>query len=595
MTPQSSTSRQYRWLAGQLRPLLRAHVLSLCLIVLSSLMFLIDPLLIKWLIDQILPKKDFHLLFLALAGFLGIYISRLALSAFAGLISFGTVQNLVFRVRLGILEQMNRLSADYHETTPVGEKLYRMEQDVDQVAELGSGLVPYALQTIFNAVFVVATMFVLDFKLTCIVLPLVPLFFVFRRSFDSRLRGASESVQRQSSRESSFLQEHLASLIQIQLLHQERAQTQAFLERSTARVNALNHRNLVEILFRTSYMAIIALGTIAILGYGSYQVFIGVLTVGGLVASYSYMARLFDPLNAAVEIYSRLKRLSASLQRILEVIEMAPGVEERNEAICLPSPVRGHVKIEDLSFSYRNGQPVLQKLNLKLEAGEKVALVGISGSGKSTVAKLIARLYDTNRGAVYIDGIDVRNIRLESLRTRICYLMQDAVLFDRTLKENLLLGKPSATHKELHRAIEITDLGEVVRRLPNGWDTPLGPRGNALSGGERQRVALARAVLQHPSLLLLDESTSALDAPSEQRVFENLAEHFPHQTIVFISHRISALKWVDHIVALNRGVVEEQGKHDQLIRRGGLYTYLHNAPPSVFTGQQGFLERRIPE
>jgi len=207
--------------------LLRAHVFSLCLIVLSSLMFLIDPLLIKWLIDLILPKKDFHLLFLALAGFLGIYISRLALSAFAGLISFSTVLNLVFRVRLGILEQMNRLSADYHETTPVGEKLYRMEQDVDQVAELGSGLVPYALQTIFNAIFVVATMFVLDFKLTCIVLPLVPLFFVFRRSFDSRLRGASESVQRQSSRESSFLQEHLASLIQIQLLHQEQNQTRA--------------------------------------------------------------------------------------------------------------------------------------------------------------------------------------------------------------------------------------------------------------------------------------------------------------------------------------------------------------------------------
>jgi ABC-type bacteriocin/lantibiotic exporter with double-glycine peptidase domain len=558
-------------------------------------MFLFDPLLIKWLIDQILPKKDFHLLFAALAGFFGIYISRLALSAFAGLITFSTVQNLVSRMRLAILEQMNRLSADYHETTPVGEKLYRMEQDVDQVAELGSGLVPYALQTIFNAVFVVVTMFVLDFKLTCLVLPLVPLFFVFRRYFDNRLRGASESVQRQSSRESGFLQEHLASVIQIQLLHRERAQTEAFLECSTARVKALNHRNLVEILFRTSYMAVIALGTIVILGYGSYQVFIGVLTIGGLVASYSYMARLFDPLNAAVEIYSRLKRLSASLQRIIEVIEMAPGVEDSHEAVYLPTPVRGHVKIEDVSFSYRNGQPVLQKFNLRLEAGEKVALVGISGSGKSTVAKVIARLYDTDRGAVYIDGINIRNIRLESLRTRVCYLMQDAILFDRTLKENLLLGKPSATHKELQRAIEIADLAEVVRRLSNGWDTLLGPRGNALSGGERQRVALARAVLQHPSLLLLDESTSALDAPSEQSVFENLAEHFPHQTIVFISHRISALEWVDHIVALNRGVVEEQGRHDQLIRRGGLYTYLHNAPPGEFAVKQDFLEGRGPE
>src|SRR6267142_1801801 len=205
------------------------------LIVLSSLMYLLDPLLIKWLIDRILPKKDFHLLFLAVAGFFGIYICRLGLSAMAALVSFRTVQSLVFRIRLAILEQMNRLSADYHETTPNGEKLFRMEQDVDQVAELGSGLVPYALQTIFNAIFVVGTMFVLDFKLTCIVLPLVPVFFLFRRYFDKRLRESSDSAQRQSSKESSFLQEHLASVIQIQLLHQEKNQTRMFLERATGR------------------------------------------------------------------------------------------------------------------------------------------------------------------------------------------------------------------------------------------------------------------------------------------------------------------------------------------------------------------------
>jgi len=423
----------------------------------------------------------------------------------------------------------------------------------------------------------------------------VPLFFVFRRSFEKRLRGASESVQRESSKESSFLQEHLASIIQIQLLHQERRQTQTFLERSTGRIKALNHRNLVEILFGTSYMAIIAMGTTAILAYGSYQVFIGVLTVGGLVASYSYMARLFDPLNAAVEIYSRLKRISASIDRILEIIERAPSVDERPGAVYFPSPIRGYVEMEEVSFSYRDGQSVLDKVNLKLEAGEKVALVGISGSGKSTIAKLIARLYDTNRGAVYVDGFDVRNVRLESLRTKVCYLMQEAVLFDRTLKENLLLGRPSATNEELHQAIEIADLGELIRRLPSGWDTALGPRGNALSGGEKQRVALARTVLQRPSLLLLDESTSALDAPSERRVFMNLSKHFPNQTIVFISHRISALKWVDRIVALNQGVVEEQGTHDQLLRRGGLYTYLHNTPSGIDASHSVFLDQRPSE
>jgi len=549
-------------------------------------MFLLDPLLIKWLIDKVLPKRDMHMLLLAAGGFLGIYVCRLGFSALAGMVSFRTVQNLVFRIRLDILEHMNRLSADYHETVPIGEKLYRMEQDVDQVAELGSSLVPYVLQTTFNAVFVIGTMFFLDFRLTIVLLPLMPLFFVFRRRFESRLRQASDSAQQQSSRESSFLQEHLVSIIQIQLLHRERSQVQAFLERAAARMKALNQRTLTETLFRTCYMAVIAVGTIATLGYGGYEVFAGALTVGGLVAFYSYLARLFDPLNAAVDIYSRFNRLSASIRRIVEVIEKTPTVPESPVALHLPSSSRGSVELQGVSFSYGKGTPVVDGLTLKLEAGEKVALVGVSGSGKSTITKLVARLYDVNQGAVYIDGINVRDVRLDSLRTKVCYLMQDAVLFDRTLRENLLLGKPSATDKELIEALETADLGELIGRLPRGWDTPIGPKGNFLSGGERQRLALARLVLQNPSVLLLDESMSALDVPSERRVFTNLVERFADKTIVFVSHRISTVKWVDRIVVLNGGIVEEQGTHDRLIGHGGLYALLHNSPAAV--SEQGF-------
>jgi ABC-type bacteriocin/lantibiotic exporter with double-glycine peptidase domain len=569
---------QFRWFARQLRPLIRAHLLGVTLIVLSSLMFLLDPLIIRWLIDRVLPRKDAHLLLLAASGFFLIYVARLGFSGLGALIYSRTMQDLVFRIRLGILEQMNRLSADYHETTPVGQKLYRMEQDVDQVAELGSSLVPYALQATFNTIFVLGTMLVLDFRLTCMVLPLMPFFFVFQRYFEGRLRAASDNVQEQSSLESSFLQEHLASIMQIQLLHQEQNQTRAFIDRASAKLRAINHRSLIEIFFSTSYMAVIALGTVAILGYGGYQVFAGVLTIGGLVAFYSYMARLFDPLHAAVEICSRLNRLSTSVRRILEVIEMTPSVREMPAALRLRSPTRGYVEMRDVSFSYSDRQPVLQGFDLKLEAGIKVGLVGVSGSGKSTVAKLMARLYDVDSGAVYIDGIDIRQLRIGCLRTKVCYVMQDVVLFDRTLKENVLLGNPSATTKDLCRAIEIADLEELIQRLPNVWDSPLGPRGSALSGGERQRVALARAVLQNPSLLLLDESTSALDAPSERRVLTNLAQHFRNQTMVFISHRISSLNWVDRIVVVNRGLIEEQGTHPQLIRNGGLYAHLHNTP-----------------
>ncbi len=577
---------QARWFLRQLRPLLPAYSLGVLFIVLSSLLFLLDPLLLKWMIDYVLPKKDFRLLLFAATGFFGLYIFRLGFFTLAELVNFRTVQNLVYRIRLSIMEQMNRLSADYHETTSVGERLYRLEQDVDQVAEVGSSLLPYVLQTAFNSIFVMGTMFTLDFKLTSLVLPLMPLFFVFRKKFEKPLRHASDSAQEKAARETSFLQEHLASVIQVQLLHQEKNEIQGFENCARARMKALNHRELVEVLFSSCYMAIVSLGTIAILGYGGYQVFAGVLTIGGMVAFYSYMGRLFDPLRAAVDIYSQLNRLGTNIRRILEVTEMAPSVPELPDALNFPSPIRGYVEMDRVSFGYRGGEPVLDGIHLKLEPGEKIALVGMSGSGKSTIAKLIARLYDANGGAVYIDGIDVRNVRLASLRTKVCYLLQDAVIFNRTVKENLLLGNPSATERELEHAVEIADLKELVRRLPQGLDTPVGPRGNALSGGERQRLALARAVLQNPSILLLDESTSALDAPSERRVFMNLAAYFPRQTIVFVSHRIAALKWVDRIVVLNHGVIEEQGTHDQLILTGGMYSHLHSVPAALTIAPQ---------
>ncbi len=572
---------QARWFIHQMRPLLPAYSLSVVLVVLSSLMFLLDPLLMKWLIDRVLPKKDFRLLVFAACGFFGLYVFRLSFFTLAQLINFRTIQKLVLRMRLSILERMNLLSADYHEITPVGDRLYRLEQDVDQVAEVGSNLVPFVLQTAFKAVFVMGTMFTLDSRLTLMVLPLMPLFFVFRKKFERPLRRASDSVQERAAKENSFLQEHLSSVVQVQLLHQEKSQTEVFLQCARERMKALNHRELVEVLFSACYMGIIALGTIAILGYGGYQVFIGALTIGGVVAFYSYVGALFDPLGAAVHIYSQLNRLGTNIRRILEVTERAPGVPEMPGAVSFPSPLRGYVEMEGVSFSYCEAAPVLDSIDLKLEPGEKVALVGMSGSGKSTIVKLVARLYDVHRGAVYIDGMDVRNLRLESLRTKVCYLLQDAMLFDRTLKENLLLGNPLASARELHRALEIADMKELLRRLPRGWDTPVGPRGNALSGGERQRVALARAVLQNPSILLLDESTSALDAPSERQIFMNLAQHFPKQTIVFVSHRIASLKWVDRIIVLNRGVIEEQGTHDQLIHTGGLYTHLHSAPGAL--------------
>src|SRR5882762_5634220 len=571
---------QLKWFFFQLRPLLKAHLLSVLLIVLASLTFLLDPLILKWLIDVVLPKRDARLLLVAVACIAGIYICQLSCYAAGGVLSFQTVQKLVFSIRLKLFEQINRLSANFHETAPLGDKLYRVEQDVDQVAELGSTIVPSILQTAFAAIFVLSTMFVLNLRLTCVLLPLMPLFVFLKRQYETRLRRAADSAQEESSKENNFLQEHLSSVVQIQLLCQEETQTRAFISRARAKMEALHRRNIQEILFRTWFLGVVAIGMIAILSYGGYQVFLGALTVGGFVAFYSYLARLFAPLTAAVDIYSRLNRLNSSLRRILKIIDEKPSVCESPMAVELPRRTQAGVILEGIFFGYPDNPHVLTGLNLEIRKGEKIALVGRSGSGKSTVTKLIARLYDVNKGVVRIDGMDVRDATLASLRSRLCYVPQEAILFDRSIKENLLLGKPDASIERLWEAIELAGLTPLIHSLPRGWDTPVGPRGTFLSGGERQRLALARAVLRRPSVFLLDEATSALDIPSERQVYVNLTQHFAEHTILFISHRVSALTWTDRIVVLNQGVIEEQGTHDQLIERGRLYPYLYNTAHS---------------
>lgn len=577
MTP--SAKHEAQWFLSLLRPSLRAHIISITLAVLGSSLFLLDPLLIKWLIDRVLPRKDLRLLLAAATGFLGIYAGRVALTALGRLISFRAVQDLAVRMRLNILEHLNQLSADYHDTAAPGDTLYTLEQDVDQVSEIGSGLVPSVLQAVFNAFFVTITVCILNWRLALVLVPLVPLFLLSKKYFGARLRLASDSAQRSASQETNFLQEHLSSVIQVQLLRQENAQAQHFLRRAIAKRDAVNHRTAIEMLFASCYMGLIALGTVGIVCYGGYQVFVGSLTIGGLVAFYSYLGRLFDPVNAAVEIYSRLNRLRSSIRRVLEIVERHVAVTNQSGCLPIPPSTRSNIEILDVCFNYPpDSSYALENINLRISAGEKVAIVGASGSGKSTITKLIARLYDVSRGKICIDGLDLRTVDVASLRTRICYLMQETVLFDRSLKENLMLANPDATDEELIRAIQMAELGALLQRLPKGWNAQLGPRGNALSGGERQRIALARAALQAPSLLILDESTSALDAPTEQRIFAKLRRYFKHQTMMLISHRVSSLSWVDRIIVLDHGRIVEEGTHEYLLQRDGIYRNLYHSP-----------------
>jgi ABC-type multidrug transport system fused ATPase/permease subunit len=546
---------ELHWLASRVRPFLRLHLGSYCCVVVSSFLVLLDPLLVRYLIDDVIPRGRVGLLPLVALGFFLTYIARLGSDSLASMLNFRAVQKMIFRSRLSLLRHLQRLSAEYHDNRPLGDTLHRLQNDVDQVATLSGEVIPSALRMTTVFTLVMTTMLVLNYRLTIIVLPLIPVFILVRRQFHDRLRRASDSVQEQSGKVIGFLEEHLSSIVQVQLLSCEQREARRFARLSGGAVRAQVRRRGTELFFSALLYLIIVAGMASVLGYGGYLVMSGRLTPGGLVAFYGYTLQLFIPLYGVVDIYSKLQRAGASIRRLMEITEARTSLLDRPGALSLQPDSTGVVELQDVSFSYDAERPVLNAVSLRVNAGERVAIAGRSGNGKSTIARLVARLYDARAGTILIEGTDVRDIKLKSLRSSVIFVPQDPVLFDVSLRENLLYGNAAATEYELDQVARLAQLETVIRKLPNGWDEPLGPRGNRLSGGERQRVALARALLQRPKVLILDECTSALDALTERQVLDALDGFLQNVTTIVISHRPFPTRWANRVIHLERGAI----------------------------------------
>jgi len=560
------------WLINQLKPFLRTHFASFALVLASGLLVMIEPLLMRFLIDVVLPAGAPRLFLLVMGGFLFAYLGRILFNAWGTILSNQATQKMIFRTKLRLLRQLQRLPAEYHEKNSVGDLLHRLEFDLSLVGETTGQITTLFLRTVITTALILVTMAVLNLQLTLIVIPLVPVFLMLRRWFQRPLRNCSDTVQYQRGRTTAFLQDQISCMAQVQLVCRELTEACKFIKLSARATRSEVKRQRMELIFASLSALVIMISVIAILGIGSYEVLRGTLSVGSMVAFYSYALQLFGPLYGAMDIYARLQRVAASARRLVDVEQAQITLFDRPDAIDLTRESPTQLELKNVSFRYRPEKSVLTEVSFRIEGIEKVALVGASGSGKSTIARLIARVYDVGEGAVLVNRNDVRNLRLKSVRSTVSFVPQEAPIFDTSLRENLLFGNPNASKSELERVVNITQLHDVVSRLSMGWDEPLGARGIKLSGGERQRLALARALLQQPRILVLDESTSALDAVTEQNLFEAMSELA--QATIVISHRLSTIMWADRVIVLDQGRVVGEGSHSFLYATNKTYRSL---------------------
>jgi ABC-type multidrug transport system fused ATPase/permease subunit len=548
------------WLLKEIRPLLHWHLASFLCITAGSLLALLSPLLLKWLIDAIIPHRRVGLVLLVVALiFLG-QQGKVALTGLGSYLMLNASQKMGLNLRMRLLKHLDILSADYYEDTPVGAVMYPLKEPIDEISYFGSDLLPALLRMLLTTGFTLAAMSALSPVLTLTVVPLIPIFLVTRQYFRKKLATVADAAQGDRLAWSGFLEEHLSSLIAIQLLGQEKRQ-----ERRAFKLLARSLRSQQQLYRIATWFTVwssftVVLGMSAVIGYGGQSVLAGSLSIGTLVAFYGFVTQLFDPLSGASELYARAQKSFASIRQLQCAFSLRPSVRNAVGARTLSRQHTSEVEFVGVDFAYSRNKNLLHIPSLCISEGEHIAIAGENGAGKSTLAKLMARLYDPVSGEIRLGGQDIRSIHLKSLRQRVSFLPRDPVFFDGSIASNLRFVRSAVHEQEIEDAIRMVELSGLVGSLPDGLYQRIGPDGCQLSGGERQRLALARAILQQARVLILDEATSCLDPSAETLILERLRTSLSTSTLIVVTHRESTLSLFRRILVISRGrIIEDRG------------------------------------
>jgi subfamily B ATP-binding cassette protein MsbA len=575
------------------RPYRRALAWGLAALLLDSALNLCKPWPLKILIDRVLPStpKSGHLPLLdawldarapgrweLLAG---CCLAILLIAAATGAATYASKRILgrvgrtfAHDLRGRLFGHLQRLSLRFHDKQRSGDLVTRLTSDVSTVQEAVTDTGVEALKNLFQGAALFTVMLFMNWRFALVSLWVAPLLAWAASRVRSRVRRTAREARTSAGLLASVAQETLTSMRLVQALTQERRQQERFQEQNRKCLEAYQQGIEQQARLAPAIDLLEAAGLALVMAVGAVQVWGGSASVGDLVVFLAYLNKLYTPMKSLSKISVVLAKARASSERIRDLLDARPEVVDRPGAVGAPA-FAGGVEFRDVSFRYDPGRPALSRIHFRILPGEKVALVGPSGAGKSTLLGLIARLYDPDSGTIFVDGRDVRDYRLRSLRDQISLVLQDALLFSGTVEDNVAFGCPGASANDIVRACVLADADEFIRKLPDGYRSVLAERGSTLSGGERQRLAVARAILRNAPILLLDEPTTGLDAASEESVLQSLERASQGKTTILVSHRPRCTRFVDRVLVLDGGSIVECGSSAQLLALGGLYAKLH--------------------